>query len=208
VILRPLDAMFSAISKYGALTYHIDYSPTKNINGLDAFAMAAIYEELDGEHPKSLPKYFGGEVVAANRTSLLEVVRESQRGWRASLERFRKGLPKFNEEAHLLSYAYSHLGFAEGTANAFIRRIWTGRTIQTGSVEDFALAIWHLPAEKKTGLCEIFREVATPDSSFWRLPIDSWVPYLANLLGLPKASLRKKVKDFARLSAHRIRSLA
>ena len=106
--------------------------------------------------------------------------------WAEMLRRHAAGRPRFNEEAHLLSYLYHRLGIESGTANAFIDRIYTslkdGKTVAPRHLD---LMLWHLPNEKRYGLRRLFPDVLDRDSWFWTAPPDRWRRRLGRTLGVP-----------------------
>ncbi len=50
-------------------------------------------------------------------------------------------------------------GIETGTANRFIRRMWTTFRRNNLAPSDRWLTIWHLPAEKRTGFADVFRRI-------------------------------------------------
>ena len=206
VFTRPVAPLLSAVRQHGALTFDARISADEEQNGLTPRQMGRIYAELDeasgargasGETP--VPAYVGGEIVAATREMLAAITAEAQALWPEMRRRHDLGLPKFNEEAHMLSFIYHRLGIPLGTADPFIDRMYTwfkNATVQPGH-ED--LMIWHLPNEKKLGLRRLFRAVRDERSWFWALPPEAeWRQRLGRTLGVPKRSPVKWVRDVGR----------
>ena len=53
----------------------------------------------------------------------------------------------------------------------YIKRIWTVLFRKhTAAPEDYALTLWHVPAEKRYGIPWLFEAVRDPASPFWTLP--------------------------------------
>ena len=126
--------------------------------------------------------------------------------WAECLRRAAEGLPKLNEEAHFLSFLYGKLGYRGGTANEFIRRIWTQLRRHNACHEDMELSIWHVPAEKRYGLRDLYKLVIDQESWFWNMPPGQlWKVRLGELLGIPEARLPKKIKDLCRGIRHKAR---
>lgn len=191
------DALVAATQAHGALTLDVGIGRDEVQNGLTPREMGAIYAELGA--PAEAPVYFGGEIVSATGETLRTLAAEARPVWNEMLRRHAAGLPKFNEEAHLLSFLYQRLGLAEGTANAFTDRIYTslkdGKTVRP---EHLALPIWHLPNEKRYGLRRLFPEVMDASSWFWRgTPDAAWRTRLGEGLGVPRRTPRKAVLDVA-----------
>ncbi len=126
VWVGPVTQMANAIQQHGALTLDIKYPSEQCINGLNRKQMKTIFEEMGARSISDIPRYFGGEFFGATGAQIRVICNEVDSVWEITMDRFRNNLPKFNEEAHMLSYIYDHLGYAPGTANPYIKRIWTG----------------------------------------------------------------------------------
>lgn len=150
----------SAIDRHGALLYTIDYPPDYPINGLTRAQLLALAREYDPDTPMEEFLYHGGEFICGLGSELRRIASKARIAYQQSLDRHRAGRAKFNEEAHLLSFVYQHLGFAPYTGNRFIKRLWTNR-LHSFNVEpgDLSLPIWHLPAEKNNGFVKVFRRL-------------------------------------------------
>ena len=199
VFTQPIGPLVDAARRHGALTFDARIAPDEEQNGLTPRQMGRIYAELggsSGDGAEVIPAYVGGEIVAATRDALAAITAEAQALWPEMIRRHEAGLPKFNEEAHLLSFIYHRLGFALGTADPFIDRMFTwftGATVRPGH-ED--LMLWHLPNEKRLGLRRLFRDVADEGSWFWALPVgDTWRARLGRTLGVPGRTPTKWVLD-------------
>ena len=148
----------AAIDAHGALTYELDFdehAEQEAINGLSRQGMARFLSRHGGPQLPATP-YFGGEIYAARREVTRAIAARARTLWPELLA----GAPDApREEAHLLSIIYALEGIAPGTANAFIRRMWTTFHHHNLAPADRDLAIWHLPAEKKTGFADLFRAI-------------------------------------------------
>ncbi|MBK8192764.1 MAG: hypothetical protein IPK76_06055 [Lewinellaceae bacterium] len=158
IVNRPLDGLFAQIRQYGLLALPMPYSETHNINGVTREEMRRIYAELDGADPGNDPVYYGGEIFAATLPVIRKVNRIAPVLWTKMLERFDKGRPKLNEEAHFLSYCYHKIG-GFGSLEGFIKRIWTSPKYSNVQPEDAQLPIWHLPSEKTGGIALLFKQL-------------------------------------------------
>jgi hypothetical protein len=105
------------------------------------------------------------------------------------------------EEAHLLSILYAGNGYAIGTADRFIRRMWTTFKRNTLRPEDRELAIWHLPAEKKTGFTDLFRSLAIARDEPQALSDRT----IEQIFGFPRRGPRKLLRDGALKLIERLR---
>ncbi|MBL7827653.1 MAG: hypothetical protein JNJ57_13550 [Saprospiraceae bacterium] len=175
IINRSLDSLFEKIRKSDLLVLPLGYPDDFNINGITRVDMRHLYAELDGIDPGSNPEYFGGEVFAASFPVIKKINAIAPVVWQHMLERFKHGRPKFNEEAHFLSYCYHKIG-SYGTLDGSIKRIWTSPKYQNVQAADVELPIWHLPAEKTGGIALIFKQLNKKDWS---------VTELSGYLGIP-----------------------
>lgn len=194
---RPADALAEATRRHGALTLDVGLGEDEWQNGLTRRQMGAIYAELDGEQVEPPPPYIGGEIQAATGATARQITEVAREVWAEMLRRHETGLPKFNEEAHLLSYVYRRLGIEEGTANAFTDRIYTSlKDAKTVRPEHLDLMLWHLPNEKRYGYRRLFPAVMDRGSWFWTMPVgDDWRRRLGRVLGVPRRTPTKAVLD-------------
>lgn len=105
------------------------------------------------------------------------------------------------EEAQFLSILYAREGLTAGTADPFIRRLWTTFHPHNLSGTDAALTIWYLPAEKKTGFAELFARIpAKPqlsprsDAAAMGLTFDD----CSRCMGWPRRRPLKLLRDLGR----------
>ena len=187
------ERLVAATRRAGALTYDIGLEPDVREHGLTLREMGGLYGEvldaldIDRPAPEAPPPYTGGEIVAATGATLRRLDGLFDPLWAEMLRRHAAGLPRFYEESHALSFLYYALDILDGTANPFIRRIWTNLPDGNDArPTDLSLTLWHVPAEKRTGFRHLFDEVMTPDSTFWMLsPGDAFRRYVGGFLSIP-----------------------
>ena len=202
---HPADRLVAATRRAGALTYDVGLEPDLPEHGLTLREMGALYAEvlpalgLDRPVPEAPPPYTGGEIVAATGATLRRLDALAGPLWDEMLRRHAAGRPRFYEESHALSFLYYALDILDGTANPFIRRIWTG--LPEGSdarPTDLGLTLWHVPSEKRTGFRHLFDEVVRPTSAFWALaPGDAFRRHVGSFLGIPNPSLGALARTLA-----------
>ena len=153
-----VSVLFSkTASNNGFLSYVIEYEPAYYINGINGFEIKLIYEDLLNRKLHQVPEYHAGEFFLSNVKNIKVIIEDFKELWPILLKRHKDGLTKFNEEAHTLSFIYYKNGFNGGTANNFIRRIWTNPVFYRNiKCDDFDLIIWHLPSEKQVGIKRLF----------------------------------------------------
>ncbi|MBP1804550.1 hypothetical protein [Rubellimicrobium aerolatum] len=189
---RPVGAMAQAIEAHGVLTLLLDDgSEAAPINGCSGEGMAAYLRRVTGQGPDSL-RYCGGEIFAATRAEILRIAGQIDAFWAP----IAAGEPvEIREEAHFLSCIYAANGYRLGTANPFVRRIWTTLRVHDARPADEALTVWHLPAEKRTGFRRLFRRLAREAAS-GRMGLDRLgLPLYREVMGLPRRRLGKTVRD-------------
>lgn len=196
--LKPAQAMCAAMDAAGGtLTYLLDDHPeaqASSINGLDGAGMARFVARHGGPQVDWLP-YCGGEIYAASQAMTERFAARAEALW----PEIRDQAPDApREDGHMLSVLFALEQCPIGTANGMIRRLWTTFHYHNLSPEDRDLTIWHLPAEKKTGFCDLFAKVtADPalhparDAARMGLGFQSY----ARLMGWPRRSLPKLVRD-------------
>jgi len=195
VWVNSVDRMIEAIEKNGIATYERYYQEDEAINGLNRLEMQKIYHEL-GYKIEQPPRYFGAEFIGSTGANVKKLSEEIDEIWNISLERFAQGKSKFNTEEQMLSYIYNKQGYAPGTANPYLERIWTAAQFYTASKSNFKLDVWHLPAEKAKGITRLFLEVSNSKSLFWTLPVgEEFMKYAAGYLGIPKPNISKIILD-------------
>src|SRR5690606_12227418 len=108
----------------------------------------------------------------------------------------KEGLPKFNEEAHILSYLYYKNNFNGGGGNLFIKRIWTNPVFMRNvDKSDVFLSIWHLPAEKTIGFKQLFNFFR--GNSFKTQNMGELLPaILRKELGIPHLTFTHHIKYY------------
>ena len=202
-----ITALGKELERCGLLALDMLSPLDENINGITRRDMTQLFQALGQSCSAGPAVYYGGEFFAATAGAIHQLAEEIDPLWQLGLERFHAGSPKFNEEAHFLSFLYAKLGYGAPSANPFIRRIWTQRKHRTAARSDFDLIIWHVPAEKKYGLRKLFKEMAQPRSRFWSVPPGlEFAQYVAPFLGIPSSGLRKKTEDLLLAVGWRLQS--
>jgi hypothetical protein len=196
--IKPVDQMEDAINRFGILTYDVyrDEVEERLINGVSRRDLASFYNAITGEH-KRLINYCGGEIFACRTDVAVTLALSLDRFWAKTMEGVANA-PQ--EEAHLLSVLYAHFGYRAGTADPFIRRIWTSLRLNNARREDLDLAIWHLPAEKRTGLARLFRRLRAPVSEVACIAGYGFnLPTYRALFGVPRRSFFKLARDIGNM---------
>jgi hypothetical protein len=191
------DGMDAAIEASGALTYLLgedEHPADASINGLSREGMAQFLRRHGGPN-RPAADYCGGEIYAARQDVTRRLSARVRALWPDVLE---QGPDAPREEAHLLSILYVLDGIELGTANPFIRRMWTTFRHHNLYTGDRELTLWHLPAEKKTGFGDLFAQVTALPGLNPRHDAEAMglsFPNYARTMGWPRRRAGKFVRD-------------
>ncbi|QDU34207.1 hypothetical protein KS4_22720 [Poriferisphaera corsica] len=167
------DEMAEVIDKKKAMIYTIDYELDHVVNGNTRRDLLAISKEMSGGYDRDEFRYAGGEIIGGLGKEYTRMAELSRKYYEECLERYANKQSKFLTEEHLFSYVYDLLGYEPYTANKFLKRIWTDRSLYTTITGDeHGLVFWHLPAEKKKGFYKLFQQYRLKDDGSYVLDTD------------------------------------
>ncbi|MFN2098877.1 hypothetical protein [Altererythrobacter sp. MF3-039] len=205
--LEPVDTLAEAIAEHGALTYPLDDNEHREgepINGLSREGMAR-FTMRHGAKAQERIEYCGGEIIAVDRLTAGRIVESFAKLW-PHLQADVADSPR--EEAHLLSVIYALEGIAIGTAERFIRRMWTTFRYNNLAPSDRWLTLWHLPAEKRTGFTNLFERIAADPAADPRTGADALGLTFENYctaMGWPHRGPVKFIRDLAHKLSEKFR---
>ena len=207
VFTQPLPGpALAQLQKLGSLTYDMGYSPDFVVNGLTYDQLQEVSKTYSPPATSAVT-YCGGEFVCLSQSVLGEFCSRARRAYGQSVEKHARGETKFCEEAHLLSYVYSCMNIPVGTANGFVRRIWTNRgTFCNVQGDESRLALWHLPAEKKKGFGAAFAELASLDRATALFTDEKKMKTMFHLTVAPQVSAVLAVRRLVRNTLHKVMS--
>jgi hypothetical protein len=192
-------------ARSGCLTYGIDYGEQYAINGLTRMEMKTIYEELLNTKLEHAPKYYGGEFFLADVASIRSIVKDFVELWPLLLERHSRGMLKFNEEAHALSFLFYKNNLHTTEANEFVKRLWTQPFIfRNVEGKDEVLLIWHLPHEKKYGIIRLFKKLASNVTAALAMERGNFLHLLSRTLTIPRIPIGVYVGRILPVQATRV----
>jgi hypothetical protein len=209
------ERISEAISQFGCLTYTLNdrhYPWNAPINGVSRQEMAAALHKWTADcvidvreemRNVSSVHYHGGEIFAATREVCcrMAILINSLWDWLVKAGIQGHGI---KEEAHFLSILYAAASYSNYTANPFIKRMWTTFHLNNIERSDCDLAIWHLPAEKKTGFRRLFREITGSRREAWATaPNPEYNNMQARFLGVPRRDAKKLLLDISLKLAER-----
>lgn len=200
-----IQPMEQAIDRHGILTYDVyrqNRDRDREINGVSERDLSRFIQDIYSLEKEV--KYCGGEIFAASTSEIQNLVGDIDTLWEASLASSPK-VPK--EEAHFLSVLYAVNNIQIGTADKFIRRIWTSVRGSSARRADLDLAIWHLPAEKRLGFTSLFRILRIKLRRDEKLGAPEILhSVLRRHLGVPKRTKMKFFSDCVKLVLIRLRA--
>jgi hypothetical protein len=197
LFVKPVDEMESAIDTHGALTYtlYLSDSPDHIVNGLSRRDLATVAKNVFGLDT-GFVHYAGGEIFASTAAECRAIQPLIDRLWEYTVANNNRLFP--HEEAQALSIIYQMRGYADSSANPYIKRIWTLLRKSTASRSDSSLTVWHLPAEKKSGFRSLFRDCINPDSDFSRARHQNDLrAYYGRVMGVPRRGPFKFSRDLS-----------
>ncbi|WP_143017985.1 hypothetical protein [Microbacterium testaceum] len=201
--------MWRRVREDGGIALSIDYAPDESVNSMSRREMTQKMAGLDDAAPPLA--YCGGEFVALSGKIVQAYYLEAAAILLENIDRSAGGTLYAFEEAHVLSVANSRIGIQAGSANFYVKRLWT-QPLKYKNVrdDDVALPLWHLPAEKRYGIRRLYKRFTSDalshsveEAGHGLRPIA--VGTLGACLGIPKNSPFKWVRDVSRASWGKLR---
>ena len=202
LVTRPLAPLFSMLDEHPFGGYIVRQTePDEVVNGLTVRDMDRLSREF-GATGGELALHFGGELFLTSIAGWLE-----HRGlFDALLHDALTGTGiarSIITEEHIFSIAFAVLDGKIASANHLIKRIWTSPRYNSVAPGDERLLLWHLPAEKRYGLRDIFdtlRRQGFPEA----MDPAAFRAMAMAFCGLPRKSPRKILHDGMRQLAARL----
>jgi hypothetical protein len=198
IFLKPAAHLFKAAASQGFISFTDPVQPDFVINGLSRLDMKAIFEDLLGRKIDDIPEYHLGEFLLCSVANIKKIYSDFLELWPKLLERNAQQQPKFNEEAHTLSYLYYKNGLKESKSDKYMRRIWTNPLFYRDvRPSDTDLVIWHLPAEKTFGIAKLYQHFLEQSDNYgFNIPNDEYQTYVRHALGIPNLTVSLRTKYY------------
>lgn len=204
LVTRSLADVDAVVQQHGRAFYPVPFGADIEINGLSRRDLATLAGALREEPAPADVPYLGGEFLAFRADVLPENLDRLDASFAWALRRAEAGQPHPNEEAQLISVTLGPEVRDEEFVDGAVRRVWTQPwNLRNAAPADRALGIWHLPAEKRTGLPRVHRGYRDPGSWFWCAPRPDWLDVVGRLVGVPSYRPGKAFAD-ARVLAPRL----
>ncbi|MDP9027475.1 MAG: hypothetical protein M3N46_07940 [Actinomycetota bacterium] len=199
VVRGSLSRLGEEIARLGRVSMRVPYGEDEVANGASRRDLAGYVRALRGTPPDFVPVYQGGEFVGGTRSALAGVVDACEAVYAWTLEQRERGEAHPNEEAHILSVA-DPMPESAVTGNAWIERIWT-KPWNLRRIPDAvgSMPMWHLPAEKRTGIPRLHAAALESRSWFWGAPAEVWNERAGRILGVPRYGAAKLLQDLVAL---------
>lgn len=177
---------------------------SKLVHNMSVKDMGDLYKGIDLAYPTAHPVWYGGEVIGGHPRHFKQIAEELSTLFpqimndydAGKTHSFANGKSIFDNDEFISSYIYNKLPIEVFDIwNVFLRRMWTSPIHTDITTTDFDLPIWHLPAEKETGLSLLFREILKKGSAF--KTTDDLPKFLGERTGVPerKYKIRKSFKE-------------
>lgn len=198
IFLKPAKNLFDAAAPTGFISFKDPVKPEYVINGLSRNNLKDIYQELLGKEITEIPHYHLGEFLLCSVKNIKKIYEDFEILWPQLLDRNAKGLTKFNEEAHTLSYLYFKNGFRPSNDASFMRRIWTNPVFYRDvEANDTQLVIWHLPSEKIFGIHTLYNLFFNKSKNYGlNISDQQFISIVQKAVGVPRLSLKMKLKYY------------
>jgi hypothetical protein len=184
-------------------SYQRKNDPGKLVHGMSIQDMADLYKGIDPDYPAANPVWYGGEVIGASPHHFKQIAAELStifprimNDYNTGKEHaFTNGKSVFDNDEYISSFVYNKLPIRIfDTWNVFLRRMWTSSVFTDITARDYELPIWHLPAEKETGLSLLYSEIIK-NKKF--KTSDNLPKFLGERTGIPerKYKIKKSYKE-------------
>lgn len=174
------------------IVYDIYYQQDvdKKMHRISRRDLGRLYRTIDPAYPVEFPVRYGGEVLAGSRKVFDQVATEVSAYYNHITAHFEHA-PRVADkkildgDEFILSMVYNKLVNPKVMAGQFVGRIWTNDKASSDP-SAFRLVLWHLIAEKMSGIPLLYESVINEESDFWRLPVEQLAEYQGYFFGIPE----------------------
>lgn len=203
LVTRSLEPLFALLDDHAFGGYIVGQTePSDTVNGLSMHDMDQISRAL-GATGGELALHFGGELFLTSVSAWIEhrdlfgaMLKDAMSGTGVA-----RGIIT---EEHIFSIAFAVLRGKVASANHLIKRIWTSPRFNSVAPGDERLMLWHLPAEKRYGLRDIFdllRRAGFPAT----MDIAAFRAIAMRCCGVPAKGIGKVIHDGMRQVGAKLR---
>lgn len=203
LVTAPLAPLFARIAASSFVGYRLASGPDEDINGMTRQDMAAAACEIAGV-PTPPPDHFGGELLGTTMAAWAKHGPLFQALYQQSAAGAGPCAAILTEE-HIYSIALALIDQGVTDANDLIKRIWTSPKYNTATPGDENLPLWHLPAEKRYGLADMYRWLAGLGFPT-EMPAEAFRAQAMKLCGVPRKPAVKVLLDGMRQIVSRLKA--
>jgi hypothetical protein len=201
LVTAPLGPLFARIGEADFTGYAVDTAPEEQINGMTLQSMTQAARSLS-RSPLERVTHFGGELFGTT----VGAWKRHEALFRTILDQAAAGIgpaAAVRTEEHVFSIAFAQPGVTATKTNDLIKRIWTSPNHNTARPGDERLPLWHLPAEKRYGLADLYDWLHRQG---WPMAMDPEALRAAamRLCGVPRKSAGKLIRDGVRQVAAKL----
>lgn len=193
LVIKDFTPIVDKIKIDGILNYRVDYPFEYSQNGLSRSELKKII--LEETNIDINPVIFGGEFYGIKGDNIITISKELDKAWEISLKRFYEKKEYFKTEEHIFTYVFYKLSYAYGNANTYLKRIWTSPSYNNVNKSDIDYIIWHLPAEKKRGLMQIYNLYLKDNNKLKNINGTTYDIVFGKVLGIPKKQFSRYLYD-------------
>lgn len=201
VVTGALDPLWALLDGRPFAGYEVETGLDDAINGLSRRDMTRIVAELAGA-PVAPVAHYGGELLATTVAAWNEHAPNFRRQFAQAAAGVGPARAVRTEE-HIFSIAFATLGVPVARANAIMRRIWTSPRFNDVRPGDEMLPLWHVPAEKRYGLRDLYHDLARRGFPA-RMDAAEFRGLALRRCGLPAKSAAKIARDGIRQAAAKL----
>lgn len=204
LVMKKLETLYARIEAHAFVGHLMATGAEEDVNGMTLRQMAQAAGEIDGRDHGAEIAHYGGELFGTRMGE-----------WRARQALFaglfdaamsdRGACGKATTEEHFWSIAFATMPpEAIGSAAGVLKRMWTSPRFNNVVPGDEQLPLWHLPAEKRYGLADLFTDVRKGRIDVSTSP-DELRAVAQSRCGIPHKTLFKINRDGVRQIAAKIR---
>ena len=178
-------------------TYQREKYPHKRFpHNLSMEDMGTLYNKIPlNQLDNQYPIWYGGEIVGGSPKhfhkigkSLLSTIEYCKKQHDLGNKLiFPNGDSIFSNDEYISSYSYNSLKLEIfDTYGYFSKRMWTTASNNNIKDSDRNITIWHLTAEKNTGIKSLFYGILNENSDFWSTTEEKLPEYFGSIVGVPR----------------------
>ena len=156
LVMKNIEVIRQSSHRCSLIGYELQIENDKKINGCSRNDLLEFLHSMNNDNIVEPPKYFGGEFFVSTGEALPDICHAIETVWETNKRHFKSGKIYLKTEEHVISVALAINAASVGTGDTIIKRMWTRPSFRNVSPSDREFPIWHLPAEKRYALQQLF----------------------------------------------------